>query len=160
MPPVTRFTTEVHECQDKDVIFFYCVENAIRETAHQIPANIFFNASPAIRCFQNTLNRILHLYREIRTQSGSPLLIIQRGISVFSQCLRMIDVLHRPTSFRTNAEPSSPGMPVTEPERISSRRFRASLSQACLEGLPASSERLPARRSASSARSFAGSSSA
>ena len=160
MPPVTRFTTEVHEGQDEDVILFYCVEDTIGESAHQIPADVLFNASPAVRCLQNALYCTLYLQCEIRTQSGSSLLIIQRGICVFSQCLRMIDVLHRPTSFRTNAEPSSPGMPVTEPERISSRRFRASLSQACLEGLPASSERLPARRSASSARSFAGSSSA
>ena len=160
MSPVTRFTTEVHESQDKDVILFHGVEDAIGETAHQIPANIFFDASPAVRRFQDALNRILHLHREIRTQSGSPLFVIQCGISVFSQCLRMIDVLYRPTNFRTTAEPSSPGMPVTEPERISSRRFRASLSQACLEGLDSSFERLPARRSASSARSFAGSSSA
>lgn len=160
MPPVTRFTTEVHEGQDKDVILLYRVEDAIRKTAHQIPADIVFEASPAIRCLQDALNRTLHLRGEIRPQSGSPLLIKQSGICVFIQCLRMIDVFYRPTSLRTNADPSSPGMPMMEPERISSRRCSASLSQACLEGLVSSLERLPARRSASSARSFAGSSSA
>ena len=160
MSPVTRFTAEVHECQDKDVILFYRVEDTIRESAYQIPADVLFNASPAVRCLQNALYCTLYLQCEIRTQSGSSLLIIQRGISVFSQCLRMIDVLHRPTNIRTNAEPSSPGMPMMEPERISSRRCSASLSQARLEGLVSSLERLPARRSASSARSFAGSSSA
>ncbi len=158
MPPVAGFATEVHECQNEDVIFFDGVKDAVRETANQKPANILLDASPTIRGFQNALNSSFHLHREICTQSGGALFIIQRNIRVFSQCVRMVDKLHRPTNFLTRAEPSSPGMPAMEPERISSRRLRAKLSQACLEGLCSSSERLPASLSTRSARSFAGNS--
>ena len=65
MPPVTRFTTEVHEGQDEDVILFYRVEDAIGEAAHQIPADVLFEASPAVRGLQNALNCTLDLQCEI-----------------------------------------------------------------------------------------------
>ena len=95
-----------------------------------IAADIILDAGPAIWRRKDEFDGSIYLLREFTSKPRGTFIVEQGSIGIFDESIRVVDEPHLPTSFRTMAEPSSPGIPATAPERMSSRRFLARASQA------------------------------
>ncbi len=124
MFPVAGFPVQGHHGKYPDAIRFIHINDCKGEIPRQAPARGRIVFSKTIWRCDDSSDYALDFFVKTNAQDGAASLgVVHRSVGVFRIGLGVECVwLHRPTMRRILAEVSSPGMSVTAPLRISSRR--------------------------------------
>lgn len=101
LSPVTGFSAQVHDRDNKQRVMVEAVKNGIRKGACAAGADVLLDLSPTPRSFENSTDRGFHLQAESRSKTWPTRLIECGGFAVLQARLRVKIICHRSPADQT-----------------------------------------------------------